>query len=407
MHILWLKTELLHPVDKGGKIRTYQMLRALKAKHRITYLTLDDTGGNEASRAHEYCDRLITVPFHQPSKRSPRFYGALAANLFSRLPYAVAKYRAPEMTRQIEDVLAGDRVDVIVCDFLFPSINCPAPLDVPAILFQHNVEAAIWQRHAAVAVNPIARRYLRAQWRRMREHERRECHRFDHVVAVSREDRDVFAGEYGVREVSDVPTGVDTGYFTRSSARTAAAAELVFTGSMDWLPNEDAMRWFEAEILPRIAAAVLDVHLTIVGRSPSAPIRELASRNGRISITGSVPDVRPFLERAAVFVVPIRVGGGTRLKIFEAMAMEVPVVSTTIGAEGLPVRAGEELLLADDADAFAASVIRLLRSPADAGRIARTGAARVRREFSWQEAAARFAATCEAVRAGRVDAAVA
>ena len=399
MRIVWLKTELLHPIDKGGKIRTYQMLRELRREHEVTYLTLDDgqAAPDALERASEYAHDVIRVPFRQAAKRTPRFYAELARNAASPLPYAVAKYRSPAMRDALRRVLRENGADVVVCDFLAPSINVDRDLGCPTVLFQHNVEAAIWARHAQVASHPVKKLYFHEQWRRMRAFEASECRRFDHVVAVSVEDEETFRRDYGVQQVSNVPTGVDTDYFRPSGARERQPRSLVFTGSMDWLPNEDAITFFAREVLPLVRAQVPDVTVTVVGRNPPAHIRALAADTPGIRVTGSVPDVRPHLEEASAFIVPIRIGGGTRLKIYEAMAMELPVVSTTIGAEGLPLRAGVDAVIADEPAAFAAAVVSVLRDPAQAAHIGRTGAERVRREFSWQRVASAFGEICEAV----------
>jgi sugar transferase (PEP-CTERM/EpsH1 system associated) len=397
MRILWIKTELLHPVDKGGRIRTYQMLRALRREHHVTYLTLDDGSAapDAVERSSEYCHELIRVPFTPAPRSGPRFFAALARNLVSRLPYAVARYDVPAMREAIEQVVRAGEVDVVVCDFLMPSVNVPRDLGVPTVLFQHNVEAMIWQRHAEVAGNAVKRAYMTEQWRRMVRHERDECQRFDHVVAVSAQDAEMFRRDFGVRSVSDVPTGVDTDYFVPVPRATTRSHELVFTGSMDWLPNEDAIRWFAAEILPRVRARVPDATLTVVGRHPPPSIRALDGVGG-ITVTGSVPDVRPYIARAAAFVVPIRIGGGTRLKIYEAMAMERLVVSTPIGAEGLPLRDGVAVVLAESADAFADAVVQALEDPARADVIAAEGGRIVRERYGWDRVARQFAEQCEA-----------
>ena len=396
MHIVWLKTELLHPLDKGGRIRTYQMLRHLAREHRVTYLTLDD--GNRdvdaIERAAEYCTDLIRVPVRTSTKRSLRFYGELARNLASPLPYAVAKYRAPAMEAEILRTVASKAVDLIVCDFLAPAVNVPAGLPVPTVLLQHNVEAVIWQRHAAVASHPLLRAYLRGQWRRMHRFEGAQCRRFDHVVAVSPEDGACFSREYGLRDVLHVPTGVDTEYFRPTGTIGGDPYEVLFTGSMDWMPNVDAVQYFADAILGRIADEVREASFSIVGRNPSPAVQALAEKSSRIRVTGTVPDVRPYLERAAVVVVPLRVGGGTRLKIFEAMAMEKAIVATSIGAEGLPVRHGEHLLIADTPTDFAAAVTRLLRDPPYATALGRRAAELVRSRFGWEHAAACFGDIC-------------
>lgn len=398
MHILWLKTELLHPIDKGGRIRTYHMLAAMRREHRVTYLSLSDGTETESDvrRAAEYCDTLVRVPYHAPAKRTAAFYRDLARNVASPLPYAISRYRSAEMRRRIVELVRDAKVDLVVCDFLTPAVNVPEGLGVRTALFQHNVEAMIWERHAEVARNPVARAYMADQARRMRRFEGEACRRFDHVVAVSEQDAGVLRARYGVGEVSAVPTGVDTSYF-RPTGLARDGRDIVFVGSMDWMPNDDAAVFFVERILPEIRRSVADATFTIVGRNPTPRVRELAERVAGVRVTGTVADVRPHLERAAAVVVPLRVGGGTRLKIYEAMAMERPVVSTTIGAEGLPVSHGEHILLADDPARFAGEVVSLLQSPARGDRLGAAAAAYVRSEFGWDRVAARFADVCAGV----------
>jgi sugar transferase (PEP-CTERM/EpsH1 system associated) len=404
MRVLWLKTELLHPLDKGGKIRTYHMLRGLRGHAHVTYLTLADGSASldASGRAREYCDELLTVPLSPPNKGTPAYYAALLCNLPSRLPYAVARFRSPAMREAIAHAVHDRRIDLLVCDFLTPAVNVPVGLGVPAVLFQHNVEAAIWTRRAQVARSFALRAYLTEQSRRMQAFERQECRRFDHVIAVSELDRDTFRDTYAVSQVSSIPTGVDVDFFRPSSSAAIAPRELVFVGSMDWMPNVDAVAWFVTDILPLVRRHVPDASLSIVGRDPARTVRELAARVPGVTVTGTVPDVRPYLERCAVVVVPLRVGGGTRLKIFEAMAMEKAVVSTHIGAEGLPIANGNELLLADDPRSFAGAVVSLLQDRALARRLGEAAAMRVRRDFGWAAVSQQFAALCERVTHGDV-----
>jgi len=400
MHILWVKNELLHPLDKGGRIRTYEMLRRLRDHHRVTYIALDDgtTTAEQRTRALEYCDELVLVPWRSAPLRGWRRGLAILRNVVSPLPFALAPYRSAAMTRAIRErcTTGDDRADVVVCDFLVPALNVPEGLPCPVVLFQHNVEAMIWERRTRVAGNPIMRLYMGEQWRRMRRVEREQCLRFDHVVAVSPEDAAVFRSAYGVERVSSVPTGVDTDFFHPSGTVERKPGSIVFTGSMDWMPNEDGMAFFVDEILPRIEQAVPEATLTIVGRNPTARVRSLAEGRPRVTVTGTVPDVRPYLEAASVVVVPLRVGGGTRIKIYEAMGMERAVVSTTIGAEGLDVTDGEHIVLADDAASFADAVIALLRSPERAAAIGQAAAAHVRAHFGWASVAEQFAERCSA-----------
>lgn len=396
MRILWLKTELLHPIDKGGKIRTYNMLRELKREHHVTYLTLDDGAAapDAEEKAAEYCHELIRIPFQPAPKFSARFYRELAGNLASPLPYFIAKYRSSAMERAIATRVRQGQDDVVVCDFLNPSINLPLELEVPALLFQHNVEAMIWQRHFEVASNPLKKAFLKLQWRRACRYEAEACAQFDKVVAVSPDDARTMEADYAIESVADVPTGVDTDFFRPAGTVVRKPHNLVFTGSMDWLPNEDGIRWFVDEIYPLLKKRVPDISLTVVGRNPFPSLHQLAARDPSVEVTGRVPDVRPYMEAAEVYVIPLRIGGGTRLKVFEAMAMERPIVSTTVGAEGLPVRDGENLLLADTPVEFSEAVARLLANRELATKLAANAAEMVRRNFGWGGVANQFMESC-------------
>jgi glycosyltransferase involved in cell wall biosynthesis len=397
LRILWLKTELLHPVDKGGKIRTYQMLKALKREHHVTYLTLDDgtAADDAAALAGEYCHELVRVPHRTREKFSAGFYTELALNLVSPLPYFMKKYESGEMRREVGARARSGDFDVLVCDFLNPAVNVPTDLRLPTVLFQHNVEAMIWKRHYEVQTHPLKKAYLYGQWRKAFAYERAACRRFRMVVTVSRDDAETIRRDYGVERVADVPTGVDTQFFRPVEGVRVEPHSLVFTGSMDWLPNEDAIQFFTREIMPLVRERLPEVRLTVVGRKPYASLMELSRRDPAIVVTGRVEDVRPYMERAAAYVVPMRVGGGTRLKIYEAMAMEKPVVSTTVGAEGLPLRDGADLLLADTPRAFADAVVRVLTDESLARKLGERSAATVREQFSWDKAATVFTELCE------------
>ena len=397
MRILWLKTELLHPVDKGGKIRTYNMLKELKRDHFISYMTLDDASADSAARqqSSEYCHDLICVPYEQREKFSSGFYAELLLNLASRFPYAISKYESASMRRQISERVNSGTFDVVICDFLAPAINVPRDLACPTILFQHNVEAMIWKRHFEVQNNHLKKIYLRQQWRKMERFERETCQRFDTVIAVSKEDCEQMRKEYAVDNVFEIPTGVDTDFFTPSGGEVVDPHNVVFTGSMDWLPNEDAIRYYTDQILPLIRKSLRDVTLTVVGRNPYPGLLELSEKDPAIVVTGRVKDVRPYMERAAAYVVPLRIGGGTRLKIYEAMAMEKAIVSTSIGAEGLPVNDGKELFIADTPDKFAAAVVDLLTNPALAKRVGQQARQTVVEKFGWSGVARSFAEICE------------
>ena len=374
------------------------MLKELKKDHHITYLTLDDVSADRSTHdsALEYANEVITIPHRRSPKFSVGFVTELIRNLFSTMPYALQKYVSKEMRETITYLTADKKFDILICDFLAPAVNLPSRVSLPTLLFQHNVEAMIWRRHFEVAKDPMKKSYFKLQWKRMADHERKLCGRFDRIVAVSKEDAETMAAAYGVESISCVGTGVDTEYFSKATNGIAERPEIVFTGSMDWLPNDDAVRWFLAHIFPRIRERVPGTAFSIVGRNPSRPLVRYSRSQADVTITGSVPDVRPYMRAAKVYVVPIRIGGGTRLKIYEAMAMGLPVVSTTVGAEGLPLKDNEGLIVRDDPDDFADAVVNLLGDTDLAESVGRTGARIVRERYSWDKIVADFNRACTA-----------
>jgi sugar transferase (PEP-CTERM/EpsH1 system associated) len=389
MRILWLKTDLLLPLDKGGKLRTWHLMRHLARQHEITYLAFADPQENPENVAgmREVAATVETIPRTEVRKASPRFFANVAWHLADPLPYAVGQYRSGPYRRRVKELLATDSFDLVVSDFLPPIVNLPTVLPCPAVLFTHNVEAEIWRRHAETATG-LRRHLYAAQHRRMLRFEGRALRRFDGLLAVSEADRETFARLYpgiDLDAIHVVRTGVDTEFFT-PAASPRDSLELVFTGSMDWLPNEDGMLWFCAEVLPLIRRDAPDVTLSIVGRAPTPAVKRLAEEHG-VTVTGRVDDVRPYMRKAAVFIVPLRIGGGTRLKIFEAMAMAKAVVSTTVGAEGLPVTHDRDILLADDAGSFARAVLRLLGDHEDRQRLESAARTLVAQYFDWSAVA--------------------
>jgi polysaccharide biosynthesis protein PslH len=391
MRILWLNAGLLLPLDKGGKLRTWHLMRHLADRHDITYLSFADPSTSPAEREgmREVCAHLQIVPRRDPPKGSLSFYAGAAARVFDPLPYAVGKYRSAAYRSKVRELLDGSRFDLVVCDFLVPAVNMPASLPCPSVLFTHNVEAEIWRRHAERHRGPIDGPLYAQQWRRMQRFEGATIRRFDLVLAVSGTDRDTLQRLYPEdlrAPVMTVATGVDTEFFAPRPDSPVNPRELVFTGSMDWIPNQDAMQHFCEDVLPLIRAQEPEVAVTIVGRDPTPEVARLAQIPG-VTVTGRVDDVRDYVGRAALYIVPIRIGGGTRLKIFEAMSMEKAVVSTAVGAEGLPVTDGADIVFADAPDAFAAAVVDLLRNPARRSEIARAGRELVAAHYDWSAVA--------------------
>lgn len=399
--ILWLKTGPLHPLDTGGKLRTYHMLRELAKTHLITYLSLcpSNTEDEAMAAAAEYSQAQIWIPWASATRGSFRFLLELAGNLFSPLPYVIQKYRSAAMARALREADTSGQFDLVVCDFLTPAVNlfpgANTHTRLPSLLFEHNVESQIWQRLAANASDPIRRVYFRQQWRRLWRFEGQAAARFDAVVGVSDEDCAQLKKEFGLTNVlGSVPTGVDATFF-ESVGKPRQAGTIAFVGSMDYMPNQDAVAWFVRDILPPIERQIPRATFTVIGRNPPQRIRELAAQNPAVRVTGTVPDVRPYLAEAECAVVPLRVGGGTRIKIYEAMAAGIPVVSTRIGAEGLQVTHNENILLADSPEEFARQTIELLRQPSLRERLAASARKMVAEQFGWESVTRKFAAYCQ------------
>jgi polysaccharide biosynthesis protein PslH len=383
MRILWAKAGGLVPPDTGGKIRSYNILLELARSHSITFVSFYGAHDNDAhADLAQVFDRVERIPLRLPEARSFGELCEYGLRMFSREPYSISKYCRSEVRKRLQSLLRQDKYDVILCDFIFAAGAIPWDSPLPKVVFTHNVEAVIWQRHFTVAKNVIWKALSWKEWRAMEAAERRYLSLADHVLTVSENDRDVFAKYIEPNRLSVIPTGVDTGYFAPSS-EPEIAHSLVFTGSMDWLPNEDGICYFLSDVLPLIRAEIPDVSLCIAGRRPSARLQELVSRETNVQLTGWVEDIRPFLARAEVFVVPLRIGGGTRLKIFEAMSMAKPVVATSIGAEGLPVERGKHLAIGDDPTGFAEATIALLKDVERRRRMSAAARALVEERYSW------------------------
>jgi glycosyltransferase involved in cell wall biosynthesis len=390
MKILWAKSDFLHPATKGGHIRTLETLKRLHRRHEIHYVALDlpeQQGGVE--RSSEYCTKAYPIPHRVPRRSTPKFWLQASAGLFSRLPLSVSRYRSDAMNRQIEALTRSERFDAIVCDFLFAAPNMP---DLGAcVLFQHNVEAHIWKRHVEHAANPFHRSYFRGQYQRMQRYEGQVCRAVKRIIAVSEDDAAAMRSEYGAARVAAVPTGVDLDYFAPPpEPEPERASNLVFLGSMDWMPNIDGIQWFTSKVLPLIRKRRAACSITIAGRRPTVLLRRLAEKDPLILVTGTVPDVRPYLWNSDIAIVPLRIAGGTRLKIYEAMAARVPVVSTTIGAEGLSIRNSENILIADSPQDFADACLALLDDAAARRRITTAAWDMVSACYSWDIVSRKF-----------------
>ena len=376
MRILWVKADKLLPVQNGGNIRTYHVLRYLSARHELTFYSY--YGGTPDP--HYERDLQQQLPGAMAVCTGKRELAGAArgldylAHLSARPPYAVSRFAHATVQKQIQTWFRERRFDVAVCDFLDAAVNFPGSLSIPSVLFQHNVESEIWRRHAATAGNPAKKMMYRMEFRKMLRYERAVVCKFQHVIAVSENDRSLMTRWVDGDRVTVVPTGVDLAHYRPEPAECepksdAYAPLITFVGAMDWEPNVDGVEYFCSEVWPSIKAEVPQARFRIVGRNPDRRVQKWASNStnanndGSIEVTGRVPSIVEHLHQSAVVIVPLRIGGGTRLKIYEAMATAKAVVSTTVGAEGLDVHHGRDIILADDPRSFAQAVIMLLRDP--------------------------------------------
>ena len=387
--LVFISPRFLFPADTGGAIRTTEILRNMQGGRFFTHLLSPATGDQQqryAAQLAEIADQTQCWPAARGSGRWRR-----APLLASRLPLAVASDRSTAARALVARTLA-QRAHVAVFDFLHSSVLASWPLTVPSVLFTHNVEAEIVERHLQHSTKFWKKVLWRSQLAKMRRFERDMLRRFDRVVAVSQRDANRFRRDYGVDRVDVIPTGVNLDYFQYSPSEPNS--RIVFTGSMDWLANIDAIRWFRAEVWAKIKAQCASATMTVIGRDPPSDLSQAAAPPGW-TVTGRVDDIRPHVQRAAAYVIPMRIGGGTRIKAYEAMAMGVPVVSTALGMEGLDVQPGSHYLQADTAEQFADAVASLLSQPQLGLAVAERARRHVEERYSNVVVAREFEKICE------------
>jgi glycosyltransferase involved in cell wall biosynthesis len=406
LRILWVKAGKILPVDTGGKIRSYNILRHLAHHHAVTFLSYyggerDTTYEAEIQRELPAAQTIYTATLDGSMVAQSVAY---LGRMLHSAPFAVSKFTHPDVKRAIDLYDTGKNFDVSVCDFLSASLNFPEKLITPTILFQHNVESSLWRRMAATESNPIKRFAYQIEARKMVRYEREALHKFHHVIAVSEHDRQQMLAMDQSCSISVVPTGVDTQRYPMAPPASANPPRIVFTGSMDWEPNIDAIDYFCRDIFPSIQAEFPSAIFQIVGRNPHPRVKQLGSAS--VEVTGTVPSVAEYLRNATVVVVPLRIGGGTRLKIFEAMAMGKALVSTSIGAEGLDVQSGRDLVLADDAATISQAINLLLRDSVLRRRY-EEAAAKLAAQYDWSNIEQLFAQVLQdAIRGARQNASV-
>ena len=381
MKILFLSPTVPFPLTDGGRIRVYNLLKQIAQKSDVTLLALE-TQPTDADGIAELQTLGIQVHLVPNAPTLPRVsLGTLTKAFFKRQPITVARYDVPTYRQKLKELLTNDIFDLVHYE-MFHIAQFHTETDLPGVLSQQNVDSAIWRRLCSETINPFYKFVYWTQQLAFQRYERLLSPKFDAVTCTSDIDAAVFAQHCAKDAIEIIPNGVDITHY-RPDFTAEAPAHLIYIGSMDWYPNEDAVAFFADEVLPSIQSKVPNVQFSIVGGNPSARVQKLAEQEG-VTVTGRVPEIKPYFAEATVFVVPLRIGSGTRLKILEALAMGKAIVSTSVGAEGLDLRDGEEIFIADEPAAFADAVTRLLTDAELRRRTGENGRARVEQDYDWR-----------------------
>ncbi len=397
MNLLFLTSQVPYPPRQGGALRAWGIISALARHHQVTLLSFHPDAEFSPLPTHSEDISLDVVPEPPPRPLTRR----LRDLLLSRQPDMALRLESPLFRRRLAELLAAQPFDAVHIE----GIEMAPFLDVleaarprPLVIFDDfNCEFLLQKRAFLTDLRRPARwhgaLYSLVQWRRLRRYEAEICRRADSVIAVSEADARALGTLVPGLRLTVVPNGVDVSTYDPQIPPAPGMAEnaLVFTGKMDFRPNVDAVLWFADRVLPRIREQVPDVRFWVVGQRPHRRLEPLRGHPA-ITLTGSVEDTRPYIAGATVYVAPLRIGGGTRLKILEAMAMERAVVATRLGAEGYEVQDGRELLLADDVETFAAAVVSLLQDPARRAAIGRAARRFVESHYDWSVLAPRVEA---------------
>lgn len=379
MRVLILANRVPFPPDDGWKVRCYHVVRAVAATADVTFVVFHagDDAQLAAARKELGVDLIAVAP---PRPHTP---GRLLAGLVSRTPLTVVNQRSRAYTSALRGVIGSRRFDVALCvsTIMSPHLRL-LPADVPRVIDTHNIDAVTYARWAQTLQPSLRRRYTALTASKLRRFEQRAFGEAELVWVCSDEEAALARRIAPAANVWTVPNGVDTKHLSPLPA-PPAPKRLLFFGRLDYFPNVDALTHFAREILPLVRAEEPDVELEVVGAAATAEVHRLAREHPAIRIRGRVDDIRSVLACAAVVVVPLRVGGGTRLKIVEALSMAKPTVSTTIGAEGLDLVPGEDLLVADTPAEFAVAIGSLLGDPQRAAQLGAHGRETVRDRYDW------------------------
>lgn len=355
MRILQIAPQIPYPLSDGGKVGIFNITKHLALRgHKITLLAFDRDGLVDVTPLQTFCE-LITIRRSTENSKVGAFF-----NLFSSTPYNISKYRSRKFHAALSKLLACRRFDVVHVDHLHMAhygVLCKSVADLPFVLREHNVESAIMERFLARLGSDLFRRYVDSQLAQLRNYEAEMLLKVDCCCAITGADAERIHMLQPSAEVSVIPGGVDSAFFEPPTSQEKIPASIVFFGSWDWIPNQDAVRWFLESIFPLVKRRCPRATLFIMGKKPPEDIQSL--RSDSVIITGFVPDLKREVQRCQVAIAPYRIGGGLRFKILESFAMRVPVVSTTVGCEGIEAEHQKHLLIKDSPEGFAQAIVRL------------------------------------------------
>lgn len=389
LHVVMVDEELPYPPTSGKRIRTLNLTLRLAHRHRLTYLCHRNANAIESEEAERFFAQhgiqTVVVERAVPPKSGLSFYARLAANLLSPLPYTVASHDSDALRRALREHAATRPVDLWHCEWT-PYLHALQSVSGKRVVVAHNVESVIWQRYAETETNPLRRWYIGRQWRKFQRFEQRALRDADCTIAVSDVDAARFRHDFDVERVQIVENGVDTHYF-QPTAERRNPARLLFLGSLDWRPNLDGLQLLLDEVFPTVRRALPQTTLAVVGRNPSAALRRRLAATAGVELFASVPDVRPFLATCGMLVVPLRIGGGSRLKILEALSAGVPVVSTRVGAEGLHLEPDRDLTVVETVAELAPALCDAIRHYPQVTTQAELGREQVLYRYDWDRLA--------------------
>jgi glycosyltransferase involved in cell wall biosynthesis len=378
--------DVSYPTTSGKRLRTLNLMLRLARRHQVTYIGRCPAENANTAQAEEFFrDHGITpvlVKHSLPRKAGLGFYARLGANVLSPLPYSVASHRSAPMNQAVRAHAASQSVDLWQFEWLpYMSTLAGVATTAPRVVVAHNVDTLIWHRYYITARDPLRRGFFWLQWRRTERFELATFRQASQVIAVSDEDARLIREKFHMPDVEVVDNGIDRAYFAAARGQRQPG-QILFLGALDWRPNLDAVNLLLDSIFPAVLQRVPTARLCIVGRLPPPALVQRIASMAQVELHANVPDVRPFLAESTVMAVPLRIGGGSRLKILEALACGLPVVSTRVGAEGLRLRANMDFVQADE-DNHAEALARVLQNPEPALEMARTGQQVVLEQYVW------------------------